>query len=233
MLDYLTRVVQPYLQSRKSVLIMDSHRAHFTDTVCRVMEQQQCYLQRIPGGYTSEAQMADVVMNKPIKDLYKAKWSNWMRIGTNNPSSMTKGGNRRKPAHADVVGWVNDIHNTLSINREMIAKSFVCCGLRHPSMPFMNGVQYASSLNNRLKELLYVRGHNTDRDNALLECATFAFETNGDLAKAIDSYISLYSALDSSDVVNGESSCEDPRFIIGNPQEVVRRLSFGIDRFLN
>ena len=227
MLDYQTRVLQPYLNGRKAALIMDAFKAHFTDVVNISLENALIRSLKLPAGYTSYGQMLDVVYNKPMKSLYKNKWQPWFTNPDNR--NMTKGGNRRRPGHEVVVGWVNEIHGILASNRAMIHRSFVCCGLCHPSFPIQNGVEFASGLNSRLQELLFVRGSHFERDTSLMNIATFPFDTHSQLLSHVESYINKYISFNQSHNEPGVSRQMDTRVMEAAP----RSLAFGIDNILN
>ena len=100
-------------------------------------------------------------------------------------TQMTNGCNRRKPSHVTVVGWLNDLHVQMS-RPDMIRRAFACCGLRHPSMDFKNGPEYALSLNGRLHDELFIRGSNFDRDTLLLMIVSMRFESNSELVACIE-----------------------------------------------
>jgi hypothetical protein len=226
MLDYQVRVLQPYLNGRKAVLIMDAFKAHFTDAVNLSLENVQIKSLKLPAGYTSYSQMLDVSYNKPMKSLYKNLWKSWFTNRAN--LQLTRGGNRRRPGHDLVVGWINEIHGILGSNREMIQRAFTCCGLRHPSFPVQNGVEFSASLNGRLQELLFVRGAHFERDMMLLNIATFAFDSHAQLLSEVDTYINRYKSFNLANSEPGVSRQMDPRIIVATP----RCLAFGMDRIL-
>jgi hypothetical protein len=211
MLDYSARVLHPYLNGRRGALILDSHRAHYTDNVIDALVSNNIRSVRILGGYTSFLQMLDVVFNKPLKDEYCKLWQSWFTDP--KEKKVTNGGNRRKPSHAQVVGWMNQLYSTLC-RSQMIQVAFTCCGLRHPSMPYLNGSQFALSLNGRLRDLLFLHGSHYDRDMLLLMISTFAFESEADLIVQIEAYM-IYAK--ESVPTNSVSLLEDPRVVTGNP----------------
>jgi len=94
----------------------------------------------------------------------------------------------------------------------MIQRSFVCCGLRHPSFPSLNGVEFASNLNGRLQEILFIHGTQSRRDNMLLSIATSSFESHAQLVLAIESYISEYN-INAPQIENVVSCQQDPRVV--------------------
>jgi hypothetical protein len=212
---------------RKAVLIMDAFKAHFTDAVNISLANLQIHSLKLPGGYTSYSQMLDVVYNKPMKDLYKNMWQPW--FSNRHNQLMTNGGNRRRPGHDVVVGWINEIHGILASNRDMIQRSFVCCGLRHPSFPFQNGIEFASGLNSRLQELLFVRGTHFERDTTLLNIVTYRFDSHAQLLSAVDNYINQYISSMPRSNEPGVSRQMDSRVIVATP----RSLTFGMDSILS
>jgi len=142
---------------------------------------------------------------------------------------MTNGGNRRKPGHALVVEWLNDIFEHFTTQHLMVQRSFFCCGLNHPSIPSTD-INYAAGLNGRLKDILFIRGSNYDRDRMLHYISTFAFESVADLSNHIQTYLQ-FEHLNNNVVESGVSLLDDARVIVGMPRQP--QLNFGMDQILN
>ena len=94
----------------------------------------------------------------------------------------------------------------------MIQRAFVCCGLCHPSLPTLNGNEFAAGLNSRLQELLFIQGSNYDRDAMLLSIATISYDSLAQLVSKIESYIDQYKTVKTM-VEAGVSSQVDPRVV--------------------
>jgi len=112
------------LLNQRSMLVWDMFRAHITDDVKAAVKSRNTDLCVIPGGLTSMLQPLDVCLNKPFKDRLRQTWTAWMTSGS---AKTTKGGNLQKPDITVVCQWVVDAWE--SIPSEMIAKSFLKCGI--------------------------------------------------------------------------------------------------------
>jgi hypothetical protein len=76
----------------------------------------------------------------------------------------------------------------------------------------LNGVEFASNLNGRLQEILFIHGTQSRRDNMLLSIATSSFESHAQLVLAIESYISEYNR-NAPQIENVVSCQQDPRVV--------------------
>ena len=59
----------------------------------------------IPGGLTKHLQPADVSWNKLFKELYRAKYEEWLASGE---KTYTAGGNMRAPEKILCLQWVKE-----------------------------------------------------------------------------------------------------------------------------
>ena len=78
----------------------------------------------IPGGATGHIQAPDVSWNKPMTDMLREMYDQWMDEG---PHSETKDGNMRGPPLKLMTQWILKAWSKL--DREVIIKSFRCCAL--------------------------------------------------------------------------------------------------------
>ena len=70
------------LWKERSLLVWDAFRAHLTDLPKTVLrEDHNADIAVIPGGLSSIVQPLDVCLNKPFKDHFRSKWSEWMLEG--------------------------------------------------------------------------------------------------------------------------------------------------------
>jgi hypothetical protein len=80
------------------MLVLDAFRGHLTEKVKTVASNQlNTDLVIIPGGMTSQLQVLDVVVNKPLKDRLRCLYREWLLSG-NCP--LTPAGNIRRPSEA-------------------------------------------------------------------------------------------------------------------------------------
>ena len=68
-----------FFQQPKSLLIMDSARAHICHESIEALEGTNCMI--IDGGMIPLLQFLDTHVNKPLKDQLREKWSSWMTDG--------------------------------------------------------------------------------------------------------------------------------------------------------
>lgn len=135
------------LLKTKSLLTLDSFRAHITEKVKNMIKNENTLLAVIPGGLTSVLQPLDVCLNKPFKDKLKEKWNEWM---LKEDKALTPGGNMKCASHEQVSHWVLDAWN--SINVETVAYSFKKCGISNR----MDGTE---------DDLLWQDGNGNDTEN--------------------------------------------------------------------
>jgi hypothetical protein len=176
-----------------------------------------------------------------LKDSYKAKWQLW--FNNNENRHLTRGGNRRRASHAEVVGWLNEMYHEFDTKRDMITRSFVCCGLLHSHLPFVNASKFAARLNGRLKDILFVVGHNFDRDSLLCNLIAFQFGSHTELMDTIQRYLVYKNVAQVTSSVSVEPAIHGivtgdvimPVYSAPNPVPVARGLSFNfsIDAMLS
>ena len=111
--------------TRRRLLVWDSFKGHITDNIKqKVREVFNSDLAVIPGGCTSKLQPADVSWNGPFKKALASLYDEWVFSG---PVSLTKGGNRRPPDVATLLGWIKQAWQ--SVTPDVVRKSFKVCGI--------------------------------------------------------------------------------------------------------
>ena len=86
------------------LLVWDAYQCHIMSNVsAHVAKTTNTYVSVIPGGLISQLQPADVSWNKPFKQAYKTKYSEWM---VSREKSYTAAGNVRPPDKALCLQWV-------------------------------------------------------------------------------------------------------------------------------
>jgi hypothetical protein len=113
------------LLKKKGMQVLDAFRGHLTEKVKTVASNLlNTDLVIIPGGMTSQLQVLDVVVNRPLKDRLRCLYGKWLLSG-NCP--LTPAGNIRRPSEALLGQWIKTAWDDISpesISRGL--KSAVC-----------------------------------------------------------------------------------------------------------
>ena len=144
MQDYVNRIIKPYIDANKCLLILDDFSAHKTDFAIQYMTSNNILPFLIPGGYTYCLQPLDVSINKPFKDKLRKLWKEW----NDTTSRFTKKGNKSKPTWQETISMV-DVATT-TINFKTIQNSFRHCGCYFTS----NFFKFKNELNRHLREII-------------------------------------------------------------------------------
>ena len=110
------------LTRRRSLLVLDAFRCHKTEGVKETMRKMNTDLAIIPGGMTSLLQPLDVSMNKPFKDGFRRRWTDWMMSGE---YTFTKGGRQRKADLPTICSWILGAWEEIS--PDIVRRSFLKC----------------------------------------------------------------------------------------------------------
>ena len=113
-----------YFQQPKSLLIMDSARAHTSKEATDALGGTNTTTEIIDGGMTPLLQFIDTHINKPFKDHLRNKWNEWM---TGGEIQFTASGKRKRASYEMVVNWVNDVWQQVATDN-IILKGFKECG---------------------------------------------------------------------------------------------------------
>ena len=93
-----------YFQQPKSLLIMDSARAHTSKEATDALGGTNTATEIIHGGMTPLQRFIDTHINKPFKDHLRNKWNEWM---TGGEIQFTASGQRKRASYEIVLNWVN------------------------------------------------------------------------------------------------------------------------------
>ena len=102
------------------MLVWDSFRAHLTESVKEVLQQQNIDVAVIPGGLTPVLQPLDKCLNKPFKESMRREYQSWMIMG---PFEFTPAGKKRVQSRIHVLRWMKK--SWREIPEEMVRKSFL------------------------------------------------------------------------------------------------------------
>uniref|UniRef100_A0A8C3UCV9 Pogo transposable element with KRAB domain n=1 Tax=Catharus ustulatus TaxID=91951 RepID=A0A8C3UCV9_CATUS len=94
-----------FLNQLPGLLILDSMRAHTTETVTEIARIKKTKLAVIPGGLTKELQPLDIGIIRSFKSKVRSLWEEWMLEGEH---SYTNTGRLRRASYATVCQWILD-----------------------------------------------------------------------------------------------------------------------------
>ncbi len=103
-IEWVDKVIKPWAESAPAhvvpFLLLDSYKCHLMETVVKRIQDLGVEVDHIPGGCTGLVQPVDVGINKPLKNLIREKWEQWMmEVGI--VEAKTK-----KPSRESLAGWV-------------------------------------------------------------------------------------------------------------------------------
>ena len=99
MTEYLEHIWQPYVEEiadklglpdHNALLTLDSFSAHTTDKITKAIEEHSTTHCVIPGGCTSKLQPLDVYVNKPLKQILKDCWANFIYTSVQHAADKTE-----------------------------------------------------------------------------------------------------------------------------------------------
>ena len=82
MVDYMNKIIIPYIGSNKCLLVLDDYRAHKTEQVIQYAWKNKIQPFLILAGFTYCLQPLDISVNKPFKNILKRKWKTWDQNST-------------------------------------------------------------------------------------------------------------------------------------------------------
>ena len=136
MKEYLKHIWQPYVEEtaerlglpdHNALLLLDSFKAHTTDSITKMMKEQDTTHCIIPGGCTSKLQPLDVSINKPFKQILKGCWSNFIHTSVMAASDHTA--KIKTATKQQVLDWVVNAWQRMKERKELITKSFQVTGI--------------------------------------------------------------------------------------------------------
>ena len=114
MIDWLQHcfVKRPggFFHVSKSILLMDSMRAHVRDDIKEILKHVNTMPVIIPCGTTKFLQPLDIAVNRSFKSRMRQHWEAWM---TNGKHSFTETGKMRRATLNDVCNWILDAWNAV------------------------------------------------------------------------------------------------------------------------
>jgi transposase-like protein len=119
-----------FFRQSKSLLVLDSMRAHISDISKERIKATDSIPAVIPGGLTKVLQPLDISVNKCFKAELRRIWEEWM---TNGEKSYTKTGRMRRASYETVCGWIKDAWS--SVPDTTVISGFVKAGIIDVPLP--------------------------------------------------------------------------------------------------
>lgn len=117
-----------FFHRKKALLVLDSMRAHITDSVKDAIKKTNSIPTVIPGGTTKYLQPLDISVNRAFKAALRIEWETWM---TSGEKSFTKTGRMRKASFSDVCQWI--LTAWRAVKKSTITNGFRKAGLLRES----------------------------------------------------------------------------------------------------
>ena len=121
--DYLRRII-PHLAFGRQMIIWDSFQCHVSEATKTILRSRRILNVIIPGGYTRYVQLADVSLNKPLKERIRQRYHQWM---ASDDHTFTAQGNMRAPSKEQLVQWVVEAWE--EIPQDLILRAMKACGI--------------------------------------------------------------------------------------------------------
>ena len=114
MLAWIDKVLKPYIETAPirihPVILLDHYRCHMMEPVVNNIQDFGCAVEHIPGGCTGLAHPVNVGIFKPLKNIVRRHWEDWMlNTGVSNAST-------KAPSRQRVSQWYIDSLNDLGTN---------------------------------------------------------------------------------------------------------------------
>ena len=106
-----------YFQQPKSLLIMDSARAHTSKEATDALGGTNTMTEIIDGGMTPVLQFIDMHINKPFKDHLHNKWNKWMAGGEIQFTASSK---HKRASNEMVANWVNGVWQQVATDNAIL-----------------------------------------------------------------------------------------------------------------
>lgn len=146
-----TKEMSEKLGFENSLLTFDAFSAHKTDDIQAKLIKNKSDILMIPPGCTSKCQPMDVCINKPFKAVLRKCWVEYVSVVINKDKDHDK---IPPPSRQDMVDWVEKAFNTISLDTEMVKRSFDVCGITTTDKSKVrNGAFYKSCMENANKHL--------------------------------------------------------------------------------
>ena len=141
-LVWIHKVLLRYTKRQYALLVCDTFTGHMIEQVAEKL-RNNVTVAVIPGGCTSKIQPLDVCLNKPFKCYCRSQWIEYVQkqVATQDPGERPKTASKQQ-----VVEWVVDSNKLLDSKREMVAKSFLVCGISNALDGSQNMIHCAKEL---------------------------------------------------------------------------------------
>jgi hypothetical protein len=136
MCTWIKEVLVKYTKHKHCLLVFDSFRGHLMEDVSTALNKANVTTVVIPGGCTSKVQPIDVCLHRPIKDMVRGQWEEYMLQATAQSSSMSI----PSPSKTDIVNWIVQANSMLNTRDDCVRQSFKVCGISNLLDGSENGI---------------------------------------------------------------------------------------------
>ena len=133
MLEWIDRVLLPYAKKQLDagvlvVFLLDAASFHTSERVVKKVEGAGIKFLGLPAGCTDFLQPLDVCINKPMKDIVRKSYIQWLERCYGEGEFYTKGGYLRAPELSIFLKWITDA--CAQLKKTQIENSFTVCGIK-------------------------------------------------------------------------------------------------------
>ena len=123
---YNREIWAPHTHKTCSLLVLDSFKAHGTDSTAKEFKAKNTVTTIIPGCCTSKIQPLDVSINRPFKDSLRRSWCEYIQSMVQVRESTDSMPLEKIPKFTkqQVVDWVVKAWRELQKRQKLIVKSF-------------------------------------------------------------------------------------------------------------
>ena len=130
MLRWIKDIYLRHTDKERSLLVMDSFRAHLTDNVKKSLRKGNTVPAIIPGGCTSKIQPLDVSINKPFKGDLRRSWATFILSTAEKVQQADDPSQRLKAVDKEtIVLRIQSAVSSLVQKKDLIVKSFKVWGI--------------------------------------------------------------------------------------------------------
>ena len=186
MVEYITKIIIPYIESvcsnlkkesAAAVVIMDNFKGEKTAKINKLLEENNLHVCLLPPNTTDKIQPMDVAVNMPVKDFLRRKSEQWyadqvMEQLHNEESSDTDSIKLQTVDFSmaqikELSGqWLVEMHDYIASHPEFIVNDFVCSGITQALSESTSASTSEDDSEPGIEEEHFSEDYDTDNDGA-------------------------------------------------------------------